>query len=155
MSPHCRCALSVAVVLLVGTALLAPAPARAQCDYPTHLMSPVFCYDYTGPMVTMTVRACFAQLNFITNTMTMQYRGCTPSPVPTDTSNVAYCGYIMGQRRLFAHRSFGAPTMAHCQVVCDCGALRVDEGDGLPVELMDFGIEDADHGSDDNEDQAE
>ncbi len=148
MSPRYLCALIIAGVLLVGIVLLTPAPARAQCEYPTHLMSPVFCYDYTGPMVTMTVRACFAQLNFITNTMTMQYRGCTPSPVPTDTSNVAYCGYIMGQRRLFAHRSFGAPTPVHCQVVCDCGVLRVDEGDGLPVELMEFGIADEDSASD-------
>ncbi|MCP3998547.1 MAG: hypothetical protein GY722_26285 [bacterium] len=106
-------------------------------------------------MVTMTVRACFAQLSFITNTMTMEYLNCMPALTPTDTSNLTDCSYIMGQRRLFAMRPYtGAPTMAHCQVVCDCGVLRIDEGDGLPVELMDFGIED-DDGSDDHEDQAE
>ncbi len=132
----------LAVFLLAGTALFPAAPALAQCEYPTHLRTPVFCYTYTGPMVTIPVRACFAQLRHSGYTPTQPaYRGCTPSPTPTNTSNAAYCGYIMGQRRLFVHRDFGAPAMAQCQVTCDCGALRIDETDGLPIELLDFRID--------------
>ncbi len=144
-----RCALSVVIVLLLGTALFPGTPARAQCMVPTDITS-IFCYPYMGFMVTMTVRGCFANLVHITNTMTMEYLNCMPSPIGTDSSNLTYCGYIMGQRRLLALRPYtGTPTMAHCQITCDCGVLRIDEGDGLPVELLDFGIED------DDEDQAE
>ena len=136
---HGRLKYLALVFILAGSVMQGEIARAQQCQEPTDI-SQVFCYTYTGFMVTMPVRACFAQLNFITNTMTMQYLNCTPSPVPTDTSNVAYCGYIRGQRRLFVHRSFGAPTMAHCQVTCDCGTLRIDETDGLPVELIEFDV---------------
>jgi len=137
-----RChTLFIASVLLLGTVLFPANRVEAQsCMYPTDLTAPVFCYDYMGPMVTKTERACFANLTY---TMVGQYRNCTPSPYPTDTSNVDYCVYIMGQRRLFARRlpdDMGTP--AHCQLMCDCGTLRVDDTDGLPVELMEFRIED-------------
>ncbi len=39
-----------------------------------------------------------------------------------------------------------------CQATCTaCGLIRVDEGDGLPVELMDFNVDDDGFG--DGEDQ--
>lgn len=78
------------------------------------------------------------------------YRSCNGGPPnlpmdPTSQTNLAYCGYIMGQRRLFVHRPLATPvTMAFCQITCECGTLRIDEGDGLPVELIEFDVESGD-----------
>ena len=134
-----------AAMLMIGIAGLSAVPARAQCEYPTDLRTPIFCYTmFTYPNMTMSSRACIAILRNATYTPTQPvYRGCAPQfPMsPTSYTGVTNCSYIMGQRRLYAKRPFSPPvTMAFCEVVCDCGVLRIDETDGLPVELMDFSV---------------
>ncbi len=92
----------------------------------------------------MTKRACIKVLNNSDYTATQPaYRSCLPTgSVPTTmTSNVTYCNYIMAGRRLLVRRPATGATMAYCQVTCDCGVLRIDVSDGLPVELMGFDID--------------
>ena len=157
MSARLRRRTVIAVVFLVGAALIPETPGRAQCMYPTHLFSPVFCYD----MMPSGDRACIAQLRFMTSTGGMSNWGCTYAAIPTlmsptDYSNVTKCTYIMAQTRLYAKRPMtGSPTMAFCQVSCTaCGVLRIDEGDSLPVELMNFSVGE-DFESDEGQDQNE
>ena len=145
MFAHARFALVVAIVL--GAIFFLAAPAQTQCMYPTDLMSPVFCYN----MLPSGDRACIANLRTPMTGGTMSYWSCTPQfpmgPMsPTDYTGVTVCSYIMGQRRLYAKRpTTGSPTMAFCQVSCPaCGILRLDEGDGLPVELLDFSVDEED-----------
>lgn len=98
---------------------------HSQCMYTT-----TFCYNFPmgGPY---TMFICFKNLTMDENcaTMTVTYGGAATT-----------CYYIPGQDRLVA----GQPTMGmgpgYCQVVCDCGIMRIDETDGLPVELLDFKV---------------
>ncbi len=58
-----RLCLSAVIVLLLATALLPAAPARAECTFPAHLyMSPFCTTSQTIPMMTTSKRVCFAQL---------------------------------------------------------------------------------------------
>lgn len=135
-----RCCWLVLVLLLL-CALAQPAAVKGQCNFPTDLTAPVFCY--TKMMGTMTYNACFKNLKNMsrTPTVTMSYRSCMPFPTaPTMFMNVTVCSYIMGQRRLYAQRPLAATGPASCQVTCDCGVLRLESSDGLPVELLDFKV---------------
>ncbi len=151
--------LGTAIALLLGTALLPAAPARAQCVYTAHLYMVPFCSDGMNPtMPSMTYRICFAQLLVPTTSpvMGMASWGCIQPMVPTDSSNVTVCSFIVAQQRLYARRPLPSMTpgitMAFCQVTCTaCGLLRVDEGDGLPVELMDFSVDDGGFGDEERE----
>ena len=128
---------SALLALSIVTAVLPAAPAGAQCDFPTDLTAAVFCDTNTMGMY------CFANLKYNMAGMTPtlpSYRGCVPFPTPiTMFMNVTACSYIMGQRRLYARRTAPVVT-ASCQITCDCGVLRIDETDGLPVELLDFKV---------------
>ncbi len=147
--------LGTAIALLLGTALLPAAPARAQCMFPTHLYNVPFCSDGMNPtMPSMTYRICFAQLHTpIANPMLgMTNWGCIQPMVPTDSSNVTVCSFIVAQQRLYARRPLGGTMTAFCQATCTaCGLLRVDVGDRLPVELMDFSVDDGGFGDEDRE----
>ena len=66
------------------------------------------------------------------------YRNCVTPPA---SSNLTQCSSIMGQRRLYARRPTTGTPMAYSQVSCDCGVLRIDMTDGLPVEIFDFTVD--------------
>ena len=74
----------------------------------------------------------------------------------TTSSNAQDCGKSTAVKKaakgvntngLRALANTGLTTMPFCQWQCDCGAgpetFRIDGGDGLPVELMDFSIEES------------
>ena len=132
-------------------------PARAQCTFPMDLTAPVFC---SNTMAAMTKHYCFKNLKYnmagMTPTLPLT-RMCMPYPTllmsPIDFTNVTVCSYVMAQRRLYARRPIGATAMAFCQVMCDCGLLRIDVSDGLPVELMDFSVDDDDDDGGGDEDR--
>ncbi len=149
MATRSRPASFAVIALWLATALFPAGPVRAQCT--TMDIFTTFCYHTMGAM---TKRACIKVLKNMTYTTTQPtYRGCMPTgSVPTSmTSNVTYCNYIMAGRRLLVRRPDTGATMAHCQVTCDCGVLRIDVSDGLPVELMGFGVD----GDDDDDKGAE
>ncbi len=147
MSDHSHRITAAAIVLSLGLALFPVDRARA-CT--TMDVFSTFCSIDTGPM---TMRLCFKQLKWSVYTMTQPAtRGC--SPILNQMSmNVTYCSYIMGQRRLLVSRPITAPPTAYCQVSCDCGALRIDETDGLPVELMGFSVDGEADGLEEGEDR--
>ena len=121
--------------LCINAGLVAPRQAHAQCTTTDVVTS--FCYIDMGPM---TMKLCFKQLKWSAYTATQPAtRGCAPT-LNQMSANVTYCGYIVGQRRLHVSRPLTAPTMAYCQISCDCGVLRIDETDGLPIELLDFDV---------------
>ncbi len=148
MSHHSHRITVVAIVLALGIALFPVDRAQAQCGT-TDVVS-TFCYIDMGPM---TMRICHKQLKWSVYTATQPAtRGCSPT-LNQMSSNVTYCGYLFGQRRLLVSRPLGAPTGAYCEVSCDCGALRIDETDGLPVELMSFGVDGDADGPEEGEDR--
>ena len=125
-----------AIVLSLGLALFPADRAQAQCT--TTDVVTTFCYIDMGPM---TMRLCFKQLKWSAYTPTKPAtRGCAPT-LNQMSSNVTNCGYIVGQRRLYVSRPATGATMAYCQISCDCGVLRIDVSDGLPVELMSFSVD--------------
>lgn len=99
----------------------------------TNITAPVFCRSYPiiggGPY---TRWQCFVNLTRDEN--------CA-FPTVSSGGLVTRCYYIPGQDRLVAAQALGAKGAGFCEVNCDCGVLRIDQDDGLPVELMDFSIE--------------
>ncbi len=148
--PHHSHRITVAaIVVSLGIALFPVDRAQAQCG--TTDVFTTFCDIDTGPM---TMRVCLKQLKWSVYTATQPAtRGCSPT-LNQMSSNVTYCSYIPAQRRLLVSRPLGAPTGAYCEISCDCGVLRIDETDGLPVELMSFGV-DGDDGNADGPEEGE
>ncbi len=148
MSDHPNRITAAAIVLSLGLALFPVDRARAQCT-PSDART-TFCYIDMGPM---TMRLCLIQLKWSVYTPSQPAtRGCAPT-LNQMSSNVTYCGYIVGQRRLHVSRPLTGPTMAYCQISCDCGVLRIDETDGLPVELMNFSVDGDVDGLEEGEDR--
>jgi len=136
-----------AILCLAGVLLPITSANAQSCMYPTDIRSPVFCYD----TMMSGNRLCMVNLHSMTPTASgsvYKYWNCAPQfplpiPSPTNQTGLSHCSYIMGQRRLYGKRPKSpSVTMAFCQITCDCGTLRMDESHGLPVELLEFGVDD-------------
>ncbi len=55
--------------------------------------------------------------------------------------NVTQCYYIPAQDRLVAAQPLTGMGPGYCQMNCDCGTFRIDDTQGLPVELLDFEVD--------------
>ena len=118
------------VVFALSLFWLAP-PASSQCMY-TVSANP-FCYSYPNP-TTPTRWQCIKNLTTDEN--------CGTTNSVTSGGNVTQCYYIPGQDRLVAAQPLTGMGPGYCQMTCDCGTFRIDDAQGLPVELMDFEVED-------------
>ena len=118
--------LTAAALVILG--FFAPT-THSQCMYTT-----TFCYSFPmgGPY---TMFVCFKNLTMDESCATMTV---------TSGGAATTCYYIPGQDRLVGGQAPTAMGPGYCQVVCNCGTMRIDETDGLPVELMDFVIADED-----------
>ncbi len=141
MVSHVRRATFVAFAL--SLVWLAP-PARSQCMYQA-LYDP-FCYSFPvgGP---------YTRWNCIK--ILTKDEGCGTANAVVSGGNVTSCYYISGQDRLVAAQPLTGMGPGYCQMNgCACGTFRIDHTQGLPVELMDFEVEDGaeDQESEDSED---
>ncbi len=118
---------------------LAP-PARSECMY-TVSANP-FCYSYPSPTAP-------TRWQCIKNLTMDETCGTTDSVVYG--GNVTMCYYIPGQDRLVAAQPLIGMGPGYCQMTCDCGTFKIDHTQGLPVELMDFEVE---NGAEDQESDA-
>lgn len=119
--------------------LLAVGPARGECPGMPTTQSP-------GPPATTYVASVFANMApSLTQAQNFIGTGCT---VMTFGSNVASCNTnntSMFVNFIASFSSAAANNMANgCIFTCDgmANTCRVRGGDGLPVELMEFGIND-------------
>ncbi len=109
----------------------------AQGQTCTNLYGPPFCQSYPlgGPY---TRWQCFVNLTPYTGGV---YHGCNSATGIASGGKITRCYYIKAQRRLIAAQALGDKGAGYCEITCNCGTLRIDQDDGLPVELMGFSIE--------------
>lgn len=110
----------IGFALVVVLACLFPMSVQGQCVTTATMQTTVG--------MTILVTKSLSASAVCTLTGGMNIVGCVPSGAATTSV-------------LMAGATTGAATPS-CAWTCACGAVVIDGSDGLPVELMDFGIED-------------
>lgn len=123
----------VPVVALVGS-LVQPLAVNAQCNTTGVSMGT------TGTPAYIYVAKAISNANTCTLTMFMNVFACHPGGQPPVTG-------ITRMGTMLTASAFTTATNPSCGWVCNCGTamnpgVTITTADGLPVELMDFGIED-------------
>lgn len=113
----------LAAVLILAALVGRPAPVGAQC---------VVTNTDTGSNVAMTYM-------YVNKTLTAPYF-CTL----TMSMNVIACNLSggAGTTNVLSASAFNTAVNPTCGWNCACGIVTIDGSDGLPVELMEFSVED-------------
>ena len=107
-----------------------PLPLGSQC------MTAITAMGTSGTPAYVYIGKSATNANTCTLTMFMNAFGCFPgNQFPPVTG-------VTGMGGMLTASAYTTATNPSCGWVCDCGAITIDTGDGLPVELMGFEIED-------------
>ena len=118
-----------ASVLTVICCLMLPVSSSSQCNVTSSTASTI---TTAGTPYYIYVIETISNASTCTLTMFMNVFACHPGGQPPVTG-------VMGGNTLTAS-AYTTATNPSCGWVCDCGPVAIDSNDGLPVELMDFGI---------------
>ena len=121
--------------MLVLVCLVAlPLSLSSQCNT-TNITGGTYTNTTTGSLPYYYVTKTISNANTCTLTMFMSILLCDPGGEPVATGATGMTGMLTAS-------AYTTATNPSCGWICDCGAVVIDGSSGLPVELMDFAVED-------------